>query len=794
MKFTLNWLKRHLETELSLNEIAEIMTMSGLEVESLEDPAAALRAFSVAFVREAAPHPNADKLQVLQVETIDGLKEIVCGAPNARAGMKSIYAPIGAFVPGLKLSLVEKPVRGVISNGMMCSASELELSDESDGILDLDQKWPVGTPAAEVFGLEAVIDFEVTPNRPDWLGVRGIARDLAASGAGTLNTETAPSFVTNGPCPIKVMVDGLHCPYFAGRVIRGVKSLPSPNWLRDLLISVGLKPINALVDITNLFSLDKARPLHVYDLSKITGTVIEAGPSSQMSLLGLDQKTYRLNENVCAIIDQSGVIGMGGMMGGLSTACDENTQDVFLESALFDPLIIAQAARALSLNSDAAYRFARGVDSGFVREGLDEATALILEICGGQATEICEAGLLPPPPMAISFDPQRVEKLTGMRLEASKIASILSDLGFVVHGANTDKWMVTPPTFRRDVEGPADLVEEIARIHGFDSLPATPLPEMAPRPKGVLSPLQARARTARRFMATRGYQEAITWSFLPLDQAQAFGGGDDELQLANPIASELNTMRPSILPNLLAAAGRNAQRGYQGVRLFELGPIYQSDTVDGQAWQLAGIIAPSKSRHWQSGADDGLFALKNDVFGVLESIGLSPQQATISQDKLPNWYHPGRSARLGLGPKVTLAHFGQVHPKIIKALDLSGDYLAFEINLSTLPAAKSKTSTSRGALTRSNLMPFTRDLAFVFPVTQAVEGLTRLVMGVNRDLINQVTVFDYYQGPGLGDGMVSAGLEITISPKDKTLSDVEIDALMQSIIKAASLKGFNLRA
>jgi len=444
MKFTLNWLKRHLDTELSLAQIAEIMTMSGLEVESLDDPAQSLGPFSVAHIVSAAPHPNADKLQVLQVETIDGLKEIVCGAPNARAGMKSIYAPIGAYVPGLKISLIEKPVRGVISHGMMCSASELELSDESDGILDLDQKWPVGTLASAVFGLDAVIDFEVTPNRPDWLGVRGIARDLAASGAGRLLDNSISPFATYGPCPISLKVDGDYCQYFAGRVIRGVKSVASPDWLQALLQSIGQKPINALVDITNLLSLDKARPLHVYDLGKITGNEIEAKPSPSINLLALDQKTYQLDQTICAIFDQSGVIGMGGMMGGQSTACDENTQDVFLESALFDPLIIAQAARSFGIHSDAAYRFARGVDTDYAITGLDEATALILEICGGEASEMTEAGIRPAAPSAIDFDPIRVEKLTGMRLDDQRIASILRDLGFDVDTRNAS-WSVTPP-------------------------------------------------------------------------------------------------------------------------------------------------------------------------------------------------------------------------------------------------------------------------------------------------------------------------------------------------------------
>ncbi|MFN3228369.1 MAG: phenylalanine--tRNA ligase subunit beta, partial [Asticcacaulis sp.] len=543
MKFSLSWLKEHLATEADIHAVAEAMTLAGLEVEDVRDPAAKLAPFSVAKIVSAARHPNADRLQVCQVETVDGLKEIVCGAPNARAGLVTIYAPIGAYVPGLGVTLVEKPVRGVVSNGMLCSASELEQAEESDGILELPETWATGTPAATVFAAEPVIDFEVTPNRPDWLGVSGIARDLAATGLGRFIDRTPDPVPGTFACPITVEVDGETCVHFTGRVIRGVKNGPSPQWLQDRLSAIGLKPISALVDITNFLAYDRARPLHVYDLAKLSGTVVRTGrPEAESDVLMLDGKTVRVTPDMCANMDADGVIGLGGVMGGDRTKVEETTTDIFLECAWFDPIVTAQTGRATGITSDAQYRFARGVDPEFVRPGIELATRLILDLCGGEASEVVEAGA----PVSLrapvaQFDPAYVHQLTGLNLAREGVFEILRHLGFVIEGQGSAV-TVHVPSWRRDVEGKADLVEEVARIAGFDALPSTPLPERERKPGGVLTPHQTRARIARRALAAMGYSEAVTWSFLKRDHASLFGGGDAALVLANPIAADLDCM------------------------------------------------------------------------------------------------------------------------------------------------------------------------------------------------------------------------------------------------------------
>ncbi len=600
MKFTLSWLKDHLETDAPVADIATAMTMAGLEVEHVTDPTAAMAPFTVARIVEAVPHPNADRLRVCQVDTVDGMKEIVCGAPNARAGLVTIYAPIGAWVPGLDVTLVEKPVRGVVSNGMLCSAAELELPGDSDGILDLDDGLKVGTPAAEVFGAEPVIDFEVTPNRPDWLGVAGIARDLSAAGLGPLKTPAIDPVPGTFASPVTVRIDSPDlCPVFAGRLIRGVSNGPSPEWLQARLTAIGLRPINRLVDITNLITYDRARPLHVYDAAKLVGgeIVVRGGQvatdtAEPEHLIALDGKTYTVDPAMCVIADAAGErpIGLGGVMGGELTGCSEDTTDVFLESAWFDPITTAQTGRTLGINSDAQYRFARGVDPASVVPGLELATRLILDLCGGEPSNVVVAGQAPADPVAFDFDPAYVQRLSGLSLGDDRIADILVALGFAVDRAKP--WRVTPPSWRRDVEGPADLVEEVARIEGFDALPDTPLPDMARAAKGVLNPRQARVRVARRALAGLGYAEAVTWSFTRRAIAEMFGGGDERLVLENPIAADLDCMRPSILPNLIQAAARNADRGYPDVALFEIGPIYLGDGPDDQRTVIAGLIAP----------------------------------------------------------------------------------------------------------------------------------------------------------------------------------------------------------
>ena len=801
MKFTLSWLKEHLDTEADVAAVAEAMTMAGLEVEEVHDPIAALAPFTVARIVSAERHPNADRLQVCQVETVDGMKEIVCGAPNARAGLTTIYAPIGAFVPGLGVTLVEKPVRGVVSNGMLCSAAELELAGESDGILELADDLTVGTPAAGVFGAEPVIDFEVTPNRPDWLGVAGIARDLAAASLGQLKTPPVVPVAGGYASPVAVRIEAPEmCPTFAGRMIRGVQNGPSPEWLQHRLTAIGLRSINRLVDVTNLVAYDRCRPLHVYDAAKLVGSeiVVRGGQAARDTgehehLIALDGKTYTTDPGICVIADAGGErpIGLGGVMGGESTGCSDDTVDVFLESAWFDPIVTAQTGRTLAISSDAQYRFARGVDPAFVVPGLELATRLILDLCGGEPSEIVVAGQAPADPAPFAFDPARVGQLTGLTLDDDRIAEILTRLGFdIVRGAS---WTVTPPSWRRDVEGPADLVEEVARIQGFDDLPSTPLPDQGAPSRGVLNPRQARVRRARRALAAMGYAEAVTWSFTRQSTAALFGGGDDRLLVENPIAADLDCMRPSALPNLIQAAARNAARGHADVALFEIGPVYLDDSPTGQRTVIAGLIAPRSARHWGGGAEDALFGLKGDLMALLEELGAPVGSLQLVQGQNRDWWHPGRSARLQLGPKTVIVEFGALHPRVLKALDADGPMLAFEIVLDAVPEPRGAKSRARGPANLANLMPLTRDFAFVVEDGKAAGDLVRAVAGADKALIAEVRVFDVYRGAGVPGGMKSVALEVVIQPVEATLTEAGIEALSARIVAAAGKAGATLR-
>jgi len=805
MKFTLSWLKDHLDTEADVAAVAEAMTMAGLEVEDVHDPIAALAPFTVARIVSAERHPNADRLQVCQVDTVDGRKEIVCGAPNARAGLTTIYAPIGAFVPGLGVTLVEKPVRGVVSHGMLCSASELELAGDSDGILELADDLAVGTPAAGVFGAEPVIDFEVTPNRPDWLGVAGIARDLAAAGLGQLKTPSVTPVPGAFPCPISVRIAAPEmCPVFAGRLIRGVRNGPSPEWLQRRLTAIGLRSISRLVDVTNLIAYDRCRPAHVYDAAKLVGTEIVARGGQVASdtgehehLIALDGKTYTVDPAMCVIADAGGErpIGLGGIMGGESTGCSDETTDVFVESAWFDPLVTAQTGRTLAINSDAQYRFARGVDPAFVVPGLELATRLILDLCGGEPSEVVVTGRAPADPTAFAFDPVRVASLTGLSLDDDRIAEILTRLGFEV--ARGTPWIVTPPSWRRDVEGPADLVEEVARIEGYGTLPSTPLPDLGAPSKGVLNPRQARVRLARRALAAMGYAEAVTWSFTKQSTAALFGGGPDidsgALRVENPIAADLDCMRPSALPNLIQAAARNAARGHADAALFEIGPIYLDDGPAGQRTVIAGLVAPRAARHWGAAPEDALFDLKGDLMALLDELGAPVASLQLAQGQNRDWWHPGRSARLQLGPKTVIAEFGTLHPRVLRALDADAPMLAFEIVLDAVPEPRGTKSKARGAAALASLMPLTRDFAFVVEEGRAAGDLVRAVAGADKALIAGVSVFDVYRGAGVPEGMKSVALEVSIQPVEATLTEGEIEALSAKIVAAAGKAGGTLR-
>jgi len=782
MKFTLSWLKDHLATDADVAAVAEAMTMAGLEVEHVDDPGAKLAAFSVARIVSAVQHPNADRLRVCQVETKDGPKEIVCGAPNARAGLFTVYAPIGTFIPGSGITLEPRPVRGVVSNGMLCSAAELEIAEESDGILELAEA-DIGTSAAQALGLEAVIDFEVTPNRPDWLGVAGIARDLAAADVGTLKDLSVTAVPGAFPCPMDIRLDGSDaCPAFAGRVIRGLKNGPSPQWLQDRLRAIGLRPINALVDVTNFLSYDRARPLHVYDAAKLTGGFVEARLGREGEQVeALDGKTYAVGAEMCVIADGSGAIGLGGVMGGEATGSTESTTEVFIESAWFDPIRTAQTGRDLSLTSDAQYRFARGVDPGFVVPGIELATRLILEFCGGEASEVRLAGQVPSPPAAIDFDPSYVKRLAGLELPEDRTRTILQKLGFKLEG-----WRVFPPTWRRDVEGRADLVEEVARIAGFDALPAEPLPALAHAAGGMLSVRQSRIRAARRAMAAWGYGEAVTWSFVSQAAARLFGGGADELVLENPISPELDCMRPSALPGLALAAGRNGRRGFADCALFEIGPVFSGTEPADQRTVIAAVLAPHPPRRWDHAAADALFGLKGDLTGLLEELGAPVANLQVAQENTRPWWRPGRAARLQLGPKAVLAEFGELHPKVLAALDVAGPIYAFEIWVEAIPEPKKKALKTKPALALSPLMPLTRDFAFVVDQATPAGDLVRAAQAADRQLIAGVRVFDVYEGPGVPEGKKSVAIEVTIQPRDKTLDDAEIEALSAKIVGGAA--------
>jgi len=798
MKFPLSWLKYHLETTASLEEICEAMTMAGLEIEEIDNPAEKFAAFTVAYVKEAVPHPDADKLRVCTVETVDGIKQIVCGAPNARTGMRAVYAPLGAYIPGLDFSLDKKPrkIRGVDSSGMMCSAKELELGDDHDGIIDLESDWAVGTPAVVALGQDdVVIDFEVTPNRPDWLGVRGVARDLAATGIGTLKPMPVTPVPGTFPCPVKVELDWPEaCPVFAGRVIRGVKNVASPDWLKKALKSIGLRPINALADITNLISYDRCRPLHVYDAAKLTGSLhARRGAGDSDTFEALDKKTYTPTETMCVIADEAHCLGFGGIMGGTESGCTDATTDVFIESAWFDPLITRAAAKATGIDSDAKYRFERGVDPQSVVDGIEYATRLILKICGGAASETVVFGEIPAAPADIEFPLSEVNRLTGLDLPRAEILRILTTLGFTPTGAG-DVLTVGVPSWRMDCALKADLVEEIARIHGFDKLIATSLSRPSVRRQAPATAMQLRARYARRALAVRGYQEAVSWSFCETAQAALFGGHGIGLALENPISSELNVMRPTALIHLLTALQANADRGLSDARLFEVGPVYLTDAPDGQLLVASGVRRIASGRHWTGTRLPDVFDVKADAMAALEAAGAPAASLQVAAEAR-DWWHPGRSGVLRQGPKNVMAEFGEIHPRVLKALGIDGRVLAFEIVLDAIPQPRKASGLkARTQLDRADLTPVKRDFAFLVDKTVAADALIRAAKGADKALISDVTVFDVYEGKGIPDGQTSLAIEVVLQPRDKTLTDEDIDAVAAKVIaKVSGATGGTLR-
>ena len=786
MRFTLAWLKDHLDTDASLARIVDTLTAIGLEVDSVEDRAADLKQFRVARVISAEPHPNADRLRVCVVDTGAGETQVVCGAPNARAGMKGVFAPPGATLPGTGLLLKAAKIRGVPSQGMLCSEREMGLSDEHEGIIELAADAQVGAPFASLMGLDdPVIDIELTPNRPDCTGVRGIARDLAAAGLGTLKPFAAAEPVEGTfDSPINWVIakdEGNACPHVVGRAFRNLKNGPSPAWAQRRLRAIGLRPISALVDITNYVTIDLGRPLHVFDAAKLAGgglTMRTARAGEEMP--ALNGKTYELDPSMTVIADAKGVHGIGGVMGGEKTGCTETTTEVFLEVALFDPVKIAATGRKLNLQSDARYRFERGVDPASAEWGAQAATRLIKEFCGGEASHLVRAGTMPDSRPAVPLRRDRVRNLGGADLAPARQREILEALGFAVQ-PNGAGFAVTPPTWRPDLDGEADLVEEIVRIHGLDNVPAVPMTLDTALPRPAQTPAQLRVSQIKRAIAARGLNEAVTWSFTSTKAADLFGGVPDALRLANPISSELDVMRPSILPNLIHAAGRNLARGFPDFAIFEVGPQYHDDTPAGQRTVAAGLrVGRVGVNDWaepERPAD--LFDVKADAVAALEAVAAPVANLQATADA-PAWYHPGRSGALRLGPKV-LGWFGELHPRVAAAFDVSAPLAGFELFLDAIPLPKARAA-GRPPLELHALQPVRRDFAFVLDRAVPSVDVVRAARAADKRLITGVAVFDLYEGKGVEQGKKSLAIAVTLQPTGATLTDEEIDAAAAKVV------------
>ncbi|MBI3708360.1 MAG: phenylalanine--tRNA ligase subunit beta [Proteobacteria bacterium] len=804
MKFTLGWLKTHLETSASLAEITGKLTMIGLELESVEDRAAGFAPFIVGHVVEAKRHPDADRLSVCIVDTGRERVQVVCGAPNARTGMKGVFAASGTTIPGTGMQLKASTIRGVASHGMLCPAREMGLSDEHEGIIDLPADAPVGQPFAAVLGLDdPVIDIAVTPNRADCLGVRGIARDLAAAGLGTLKPRLVEPVAGRFKSPIGVRFDlapdiANACPLFVGRLIRGVKNGPSPKWLQDRLGAIGLRPISALVDMTNFMTLDVNRPLHVFDADTLAGGITVRLARAGEKVQALNGKEYVLDGSETAIADDDGALGLGGVIGGVSSGCTEGTTNVFIEAALFDPVRTAATGRRHQIVSDARYRFERGLDLAAVIEGMEAATRLVMELCGGEPSELVVTGKPPDWHRSYALRLARIHALGGVDVPRDEAVRILAALGFAVAVAQGGDGVlaVTPPSWRGDVQGEADLVEEIVRIHGYERIPAVPLPRDTALPLPALNPPQRRARDARRALAGLGLTEAVTFSFMSSGHAALFGAGNAALRLANPISAELDMMRPSILPNLLLAAKRNADRGLTDAGLFEVGPQYSNDTPSGQALVATALRSgASFPRHWgaPSRPIDALDA-KGDALGLLAALGLAIDNVQVTTDA-PGWYHPGRSGVMRLGPKTTLAYFGEIHPAVLAKLDVKGPAVGCEVFLGALPPPKAKASKARPLLRLSPFQPVERDFAFVLDAGVAAEQVIKAAKSADKALIAAVSVFDLYQGKGVPDGKKSLAISVKLQPTTRTLTDAEIEAVGQRVVAAViKATGATLRA
>ncbi|WP_240231391.1 phenylalanine--tRNA ligase subunit beta [Devosia lacusdianchii] len=807
MKFTLDWLKEHLDTSASADEIGKTLTTIGLELEGMEDQGKALSAFVTAHVVSAEQHPNADKLRVCKVDAGTGeLIDVVCGAPNARTGLKSVFAFPGTYIPGKDMTIGKGNIRGQVSNGMLCSNAELELSNDHDGIIELPEDAPVGVKYVDYAGINGVVfDISITPNRGDATGVYGIARDLAAFGLGTLKATDMSPVPSKGKSPIAPLPqlfsgdEPKTIRKFGGRYIKGVKNGPSPAWLQQRLRAVGLRPVNAIVDITNWVSLGWGRPLHAYDADKIVGQPVLRNARPGETIDALDNKIYTLDETMTVIADDLGPLCLGGIMGGIRSGSTDETVNVFMECASWDPELVARTGRKTGIVSDARYRLERSVDPALTEPGLELATRLVLQLCGGEPMEPAISGEDVFPNTVVEFPLTEVRRLTGLNVTSNTIVHTLSDLGFGFtrnpesddSGEDLDRSIgVVVPSWRPDVTQKADLVEEVMRMVGVDNVPVEPLPRLnhvAPR---MLTSIQNRRRIARRALAARGLDEAVTWSFISHEEATRFGGGQEGLQLANAIASDMTDMRPSLLPGLLAAIRRNANRGTTDLALFEVGQVFLSDAPEGQHTYATGIRTGTakldgSGRHWSGKAEAvGVFDAKADLAAVLDALGYDIDKVQLFAEPAP-WSHPGRGGRVAQGPK-TLGWFGELHPAWAAELDIDGPVSAFELDLDALPEPRKKATKTKPALTLSTLMPLSRDFAFVVDKAVTAGAILRAARGADKALIRDVNVFDVFEGVHVGEGKKSVAIEVTLQPTDKTLTDEEIEKVSAAVVAAVT--------
>ena len=812
MKFTLSWLKTHLDSEAALTEITDTLTRIGLELEGVEDRGAALAQFRIARVIEAVQHPNADRLRVCTLDTGAGTATVVCGAPNARTGMKGVFAPPGTFIPGTGITLKVGEIRGVRSAGMLLSERELGISDEHAGIVDLPDDAPVGAVYADWAGLsDPVIDVSVTPNRGDCFSVRGIARDLAAAGIGALKpwqpTRLEPAF-NGGP---RWQIDWPEfCPWILGRTVRNLRNGPSPQWLQDRLLSIGLRPINALVDITNFFTIDLGRPLHVFDVNKLTGDTLTLRPGRGEAFRALNGRDYTVTVDDCAIADAAGVQSMAGVMGGEATGCDETTTSVFIESALFDPVRVALTGRRHQIVSDARQRFERGIDPALMPDAVEAATAMVLDLCGGEPGEVTEAGKPPAWQRTATLRFERIAGLGGSDILPDEAVASLQRLGFTMQSRDATRVTVAVPSWRNDIAAPimleqaetldpaiaakaaegcaaiepeCDLVEEVLRLRGLDAVPPVSLPRASPVPIATLTAKQVRAELARRTLAAQGLAECVTFSFMAQSDAALFGNTPEALRLTNPIAADLDQLRPTPLATLTLAAGRNAARGYPDVALFEIGPEFALDAEEKQRWIAAGLRAGATPRNWLAAARplDAMDA-KADMWAVMSAIGVPLEALTLTQDA-PGLYHPGRSATVRNGPKVVLGSFGELHPRVLAALDLAGPVVAFQLDLDAVAEPKRR---RKASLELPAFQPIRRDFAFLVDTSVTADAVLRAARGADRSLITAVSLFDLYQGDRLPAGKQSLAIEVTFQPRDHTLTEAEIEGASQKVVAAVT--------